>query len=421
LISLAPRPVFDDFGTWTLAPALAWPQAGILVNGELRDTRKQLLREAPQAPGVYGMVDSEGELIYTGESKSLRNRLVSYFAGSAPRKARRIIAHTRRLFWESAPDQFAALLRELELIRRWRPRFNVRGQPNRHCPAYLVLGRGPASHAYLATSPAKGDTLVFGPLRASRVCRRAVRALNDYFQLRACGQRVPARFADQREMFLFEKTIRCFRYELGNCLAPCACGCSSAQYTDRVRAAKRFLGGTDLSALTRLEEAMITAAAAQRYEEAAVFRDAWETLKSLYEQWERFRVAQRHYSFIYPVPNQEGGCSWYLIQRGQVHAVIDEPRERRAAEECLALMERIYTSSTLPIAQAMYEDVEVTLLVAAWFHSRPHELQRTLLPESAEERLREVCSRSRLQVCCRNHIKLTERPDTSHGTGTWSS
>jgi len=393
----------------------------MLVGGELPDARKQLLRDAPPVPGVYGMVDSEGELIYIGQSKSLRSRLVSYFAGSAPRKAQRIIGHTRRLLWETAPDQFAALLRELDLIRRWRPRFNVRGQPKGRRPAYLVLDRGPASHVYLATVPAKGDTQVFGPVRPTRACRRAVRALNDYFQLRTCGQEVPAQFADQRQMFLSEEPTRCLRYELGNCLAPCACGCSTAQYADRVRAAKCFLNGTDPSALTRLEEAMVAAAAARRYEEAAVFRDACDSLRALYEQLERLRVAQRHYSFIYPMPNQEGGCSWYLIRRGQVHAVVDEPRERRAAEECLGMMGRIYTSGTLPITQMMQEDVEVTFLVAAWFRSHPHELQRTILPEAAEERLREVGGQRLLPICCRNPIKLTERPDTSHGTDTWSS
>lgn len=166
---------------------------------------------------------------------------------------------------------------------------------------------------------------------------------------------------------------------------------------------------------------MIAAAAAQRYEEAAVFRDARETMRTLYEQLERFRMAQRHYSFVYPVFDQQGGCSWYLIQCGQVHAVIAEPRERLAAEECLALMERIYTSSTRAVTQAMQEDVEVTLLVAAWFRSHPHELQRTILPEAAEKRLREVGGRRLLPICCRNPIKLTERPDTSHGTDTWSS
>ena len=187
LIAFEPRSAFESFDAWTLAPQLAWPQTGIFLSGDSRETRKVIRREAPCAPGVYGMVDRDGTLIYVGQSKSLRDRLVSYFAGSAPRKARRIISHTHRLLWVTAPDEFAALLRKLELIRRWRPRFNVRGQPNRRRPAYLILGQGPASHVYLAGAPAKGDTLVFGPVRASRSCRRAVRALNDYFQLRACA------------------------------------------------------------------------------------------------------------------------------------------------------------------------------------------------------------------------------------------
>ena len=166
-------------------------------------------------------------MIYVGQSKSLQNRLVSYFAGSAPSKAQRIIAHAYRLIWETAPNELAGLLRELELIRLWRPRFNVRGQPNRRRPAYLVLGRGPAPYVYLAAAPSSGDTAVFGPLRPTRYCRRAVRALNDYFQLRDCGQQVPMRLADQQEMFISENAALCLRYDLGTCLAPCASGCSS--------------------------------------------------------------------------------------------------------------------------------------------------------------------------------------------------
>jgi excinuclease ABC subunit C len=336
------------------------------------------------------MVDRDGELIYVGQSKSLRNRLVSYFAGSAPSKAQRIIAHTHRLVWETAPDELATLLRELELIRRWRPRFNVRGQPNRRRPAYLVLGRGPAPHVYLAAAPSRGDTAVFGPVRPTRYCRRAVHALNDYFQLRDCGQQVPIRLADQQGMFLAENAALCLRHDLGTCLAPCASGCSSAQYAGRVRAARGFLSGSDLSPLTGLEKAMTRAAAAQRYEEAAVLRDQREALESLHKQLQRFREAQRHYSFIYPIPSREGGYLWYFVRRGQVHLAIDEPHDRETAEDCLAAIERIYVGGTPSVNQALREDVEMTLLVASWFRSRPDELQRTLSPELVQGRLQEI-------------------------------
>jgi len=337
------------------------------------------------------MVDGEGELIYVGQSKSLLNRLVSYFAGSAPSKARRIITNTHRLLWETAPDELAALLRELELIRRWRPRFNVRGQPNRRRPAYLILGRGPAPYVYLAAAPSSGDTAIFGPVRASRDCRRAVRVLNDYFQLRDCGHQVPIRLANQQEMFVSEDAALCLRYDLGTCLAPCASGCSSAQYATRVRAARGFLSGSDLSPLARLEKHMTAAAAARRYEEAAVIRDQWAALDNLHEQLQRFRVAQRDYSCIYPVPSRDGGCLWYFVRRGQVCLVIDEPRDREAAEGCLLAIERMYTGGSLPVNQAVREDVEMTLLIATWFRSRPDEIQQAIPPEKVKERLRAKC------------------------------
>jgi excinuclease ABC subunit C len=336
------------------------------------------------------MVDFAGELIYIGKSKSLRNRLASYFAESAPGKAQSIIALTQRVLWETAPDEFAALLRELELIRRWRPRFNVRGQPNRRRPAYMVLGHGPIGHVYLAAEPAKGDTLVFGPVRANQFCREAVHALNNYFQLCVCRKGARMRFSDQREMFQVENTARCVRRDLGNCLAPCASGCSTTEYANRLRAVKRFLRGADLSALRQLEEAMRAAASAQRYEEAAVYRDTWEALGNLQQQLDRFREAQRQYCFLYPLQRGQGQSLWYVIHRGQVHAAIAEPRARETAEQCLALIERVYARSTSSVIQAMREDVEMTLLVAVWFRNHPDELQRTLSPEAAKERLQAI-------------------------------
>ncbi len=362
---------FVEFGAWTLSPEQAWPKGGILLAGSPKENRKLVRHAAPLAPGVYGMIDVEGELLYIGQSRSLRNRLLSYFATSPPGKAGRIAGCTQRLVWETAPDEFAALLRELELIRRWRPRFNVRGQPGRRRPAYLVVSRGPGSRLYLARKPVKGDRAVFGPVRASRTCQRAVHALNDFFQLRTCGQQVPMHFSEQRVLFESGTAALCARHALGICLGPCASNCSRDQYSGRVRALKRFLRGTDGSVLSHLEQAMLTAAEAMRYEEAAIDRDRWEAVTALDEQLERFRTAQRDYSFIYPLPNGTGGHTWYFIRAGDVVAAATE--RRRA----LALIDEVYGADGI----VKPDDVEVTLLVAGWFRSRPEEMLRTVLPK----------------------------------------
>ena len=116
--------------------------------------RDKVRRHGPRRPGVYGMVDGRGELIYVGKAKCLRTRLLSYFrAASRGDKAGRIIDHTRALVWEYAPSEFAALLRELELIRRWKPGYNVQGLPGRRRSCYVCLGRKPAPYLFVARTP----------------------------------------------------------------------------------------------------------------------------------------------------------------------------------------------------------------------------------------------------------------------------
>src|SRR5262249_13695182 len=147
--------------------------------------RRRLRAECPRCPGVYGMVDANEELIYVGKAKSLRARLLSYFRPrSRDAKAGRIVGQTRRLVREPQPSEFAALLRELELTRRWQPRCNVQGRPGRRRLSYVCLGRRPAPYAFLAGRPPATAFASFGPVPAGRHAGEALRRLNDWFRPR---------------------------------------------------------------------------------------------------------------------------------------------------------------------------------------------------------------------------------------------
>jgi len=137
----APVERFSGFGPSRLAFGREPAMAEVDLAADDSGSRKLIRQHCPEGPGVYGMIDPEGRLIYVGKSKSLRARLVSYFTGgSEDCKARRIVACSQRIVWEPAPHEFTALLRELELIRRFCPRFNVRGRPGRGRRAYVGLG-----------------------------------------------------------------------------------------------------------------------------------------------------------------------------------------------------------------------------------------------------------------------------------------
>lgn len=378
---------FAGFGwsQWTLArPILA---TEVVLPSDDRQTRRLIRDRCAAAPGVYGMIDAQGELIYVGKSRSLRDRLVSYFYDAAANeKGRTIAARAERLVWEPAAHEFAALVRELELIRRWRPRFNVQGQPGRRRRKYLCLSDGPAPHVTLATLPTAGARACFGPISGGRQGQGGVNRLNLFFKLRDCSQDTKFAFADQRELFPLSRVAGCLRRELGSCLAPCAAGCTTLEYDRQVGAVLDFLRGQGVPLLAKLDREMQAAARARRFEQAALLRDVWADLRWVHNQLERLRQLRARFSFVYPLPGHGRQRSWYLIRAGQLAGVIAAPRDARSARRCLARLAEVYPSAGDAAPKQSQEDFDVLWLISRWFREHPAELDATLMPERAAER-----------------------------------
>jgi excinuclease ABC subunit C len=339
------------------------------------------------------MIGADGALIYIGKAKCLRARLFSYFRrrGRDP-KAGRILARTAALAWEHAPSEFAALLRELELIRRWRPCFNVHGRPGRWVRLYVCLGRHPAPYVFLSQRPAKGLVGGFGPIPGGRRARNAVRWLNDLFQLRDCPQEVPLVFADQTELFPVIRGAGCLRYEIGTCLGPCTGTGAQSSYMAKVQQAHAFLSGQSSSPLSRLEQEMTAAANSQAFERAAALRDKWEALSWLLKHLERMRLARERLSFVYSVHGESGKNLWYLIDQGRVASVLpapDNPETKRASAK---IIESLYQPNKPRTPLPGPEAIDQVLLVAAWFHRHPRQRARTIDP-------------ARLIARCRTEVK----------------
>lgn len=376
------RPRFTGFGPVQLHPARRSPPLWQARGPRPRELRAQVRRLCPRRPGVYGMIDARGELIYVGKAKNLRARLLCYFRPrSRDAKAGRILENTHTLVWEFAPSEFAALLRELELIQRWQPRFNVQGQPHRRRRTYVCLGRPPAPYLFVQRRPPADLVGCFGPVPSGPTLNEAVRRLNDCFQLRDCTSSVTMVFADQGELFPIVRTPGCLRAEIGTCSAPCAAGCSRGSYTAHVQAARAFLAGEDSGALSSLESAMARAAQELAYERAAALRDKLEPIRWLHDHLERLRSAQERHSFVYPVTSARGRTCWYLIHRGQVRAALREPRTDAERQQVTKRMEAVFEQPLLdgPLAAPAVDGI---LLVAGWFRRHPEELQKTLAPSS---------------------------------------
>lgn len=384
---------FEGFGPFRLALESAPPTTEIEVPRNRRDARRMVGRHATPVPGVYGMVDAAGQLIYVGKSKALRHRLVSYFTKGRDGKASVIVARTRRLIWEQAPHEFLALARELELIRRFRPRYNVKGCPGRFRRNYLCLARDPAAKIVVGPRPSPRESLLYGPVPAGRASQRVAALLNDCFGLRDCTRRVAMAFADQGALFAEEEAPRCLRHEMGNCLAPCAGRCTRRQYALRIRAARDFLCGQSRPILERLEAAMRQAAAEGHYERAAAWRDCWNAMCQLDEQLTELRECGARYRFIYPIRGYGRRQLWCLVDAGHVAATLPAPAGRRQARVCLEQLEQVFPPVAAQRDWQTTEDLDELFLVRAWFREHPEELSRVLLPEEARQQAAEVAGR----------------------------
>jgi excinuclease ABC subunit C len=322
------------------------------------------------------MIDANSNLAYVGKAKNLRARLLSYFRPrSRDPKAGAIVREARLLAWEVAPSEFAALLRELELIRRWQPRFNVQGQPRRRRRVYVCLGRRPAPYVFLAVKPPATAHAIYGPIPSGDTARSAVRRLNDWYRLRDCPRAQTMTFADQRELFPLALAPGCLRAEIESCLAPCAAGCSRDDYATQVRAARAFLDGTDATLLVALERDMRGAATEMQFERAAVLRDRWEALHWLNRHLERLREAMA-YSFVYPVTGHDGTQLWYLIRRGRVVAALPRMTD---CKQTAAMLRAVSTGGGVVPGPLNSSEVDGVLLVAAWFRRHPQEKHRVLM------------------------------------------
>jgi len=368
---LFPSTAFAGFGPSRFRPA----DEAILGR---RIKGKRLLAgvrdHAPRLPGVYGWFDARGKLVYIGKAKNLRARLLSYFReNSRDPKAGKIVERARMLAWEQTGDEFAALLRELELIQRLRPRYNVLGLPGFSRHHYICVGRPPAPFAFATKNPTGKEAGCYGPLTRWPRSEDAVRRLNDWFKLRDCSNSVPMAFSDQAELFPLERAPKCLRFELNTCSGPCVGSCSRAEYGERVRKMKAFLDGRDRSLLRTLEAMMEAASAQFEFEKAAALRDRLNALQWLDDRLTLLRRARTMSAFIYPLAGDDGVDRWYLIHRGQVRSVIRPPDSEEGRSTIRATF-----AEPFPDALVGEGAVDSVLLVAAWFRKNAAEKGKLL-------------------------------------------
>ena len=221
------------------------------------------LKQLPSSPGVYRMLDSGGDVIYVGKARSLKARVSNYtrMAGHTSRIAR-MIAATASMEFVTVRTEAEALLLEANLIKRFRPRFNVLMRDDKSFP-YILIARdqdAPQVLKHRGARNRKGD--YFGPFASAGAVNRTITMLQRAFFLRTCADSV----YDTR-------TRPCLLHQIKRCSAPCTGEISLEDYNGSVDEAVRFLRGESQNVREMYQKLMQDAADNLAFEEAAKFRN----------------------------------------------------------------------------------------------------------------------------------------------------
>src|SRR5260370_40515595 len=246
---------------------------------------------APSSPGVYRMIDANGDVLYVGKAKNIRKRIIAYARPTGyDTRIERMIAATASLEFVSTATETEALLREANLIKRLRPRFTVLLRDDKSFPYILITaGETPpmiVKHRGARSKPGQ----YYGPFASAQAVHRTITALERAFLIRSCSDPV------------YESRTRpCLLHQIKRCSAPCTGEISHEGYAELVREATLFLTGKSRAVKEELAGEMEKAAAALDLERAPVYRDRLAALSAV-QSHQGIHPRGLHQADLFPVP-----------------------------------------------------------------------------------------------------------------------
>lgn len=232
------------------------------------DIIRSVVRKLPARPGVYRMLDGRGDVLYVGKARALKNRVANYTqVARLPQRLQRMVSQTRAMEIVTTTSEAEALLLEAQLIKRYRPPYNVLLRDDKSFPFILLRADHdfPRVQKHRGARRAKGR--YYGPFASAGSVNRTLNALQKTFLLRSCT-----------DSFFANRSRPCLLYQIRRCSAPCVNRIGKEDYAQLVSDAQDFLEGRSTTVQKRLGVAMDAAAEALDFEQAAVLRDRLKSL-----------------------------------------------------------------------------------------------------------------------------------------------
>lgn len=311
----------------------------------------------PDNPGVYLMKNELGEVIYVGKAKNLKKRVKSYFLSNKnhSEKTRVMVSKVAEFEYILTDSEMEALILEMNLIKKYSPRYNVLLKDDKHFPFIKITTNEDFPRVYVTRTFAKDGNRYFGPYTDATAVHETLDTIKKIYPIRTC-KRIILEFG--------ERTKPCLNYHLGLCKAPCAGYISKEEYGFMIEDIIRLLEGKDVKIKKSLKDEMMDAAERLDFERAAVLRDKLLSIEKTVQKQKIFtgRIDDEDYIGLYK-DEEDVSVQVFNVRDGKLMGREHHILKGFAKEEDeIILMDfmKSYYSGTAFVPKSIYTRVEIT-------------------------------------------------------------
>ncbi len=327
-----------------------------------------VLATLPTKPGCYLMKNSEGRIIYIGKAVNLRSRVRSYFHADASHdaKTRRLAREIADIEWIVVGSELEALILEMNLIKRHRPKFNVRLKDDKRYPYIKVHWADPFPKVTVTRQMIDDGSRYFGPYASAWAVHQTLDALRRVFPYLTCDRVITGQ--DKRA---------CLYYDIKLCLAPCIGAASQTAYRQMISDLMNFLNGNSEEVVARLQADMQKASTDMRFEKAATIRDQLKAIQSVAERQKIVFSTEYKDSDVLALARDEGeACVQVFFIRGgkligRESFILEGAEDTDEAEVIKQFIMQFYTeAASIPQQVMLPQEIEEAKIVGEWLRSK---------------------------------------------------
>jgi excinuclease ABC subunit C len=345
---------------------------------------KEQIARLPEQPGVYLYLNAEGETIYVGKARALRDRVRNYLGayGSDP-KTDALLQEAARLEVIVTDSVVEALALENNLIKQRSPKYNILLRDDKSYPFLQLTTNEPFPRVLVARRVERDGSFYAGPFLPAHFARKTMSLTHRLFGMRSCNEVITGR-----------RDRPCLEYDIKRCVAPCVESvCAPAEYARAVKLTQLFLEGRNDELVKTLKLRMTEAADAERFEEAAQLRDALRTVQALHDRQQKMATTELGHRDVFGFKRGPAGVviQVFQVRRGRVVERIELEAEETMpgmtdGEVIEAALQQFYELRMAPPEIAVPTEIDDREAIETWLEGRAGRGVRIVTPQRGEKR-----------------------------------